>query len=246
MERMAIADITVDADIQPRGEFIPELAEQYAERMRAGDEFPPVDVFCDGESNWLADGFHRVAAAADAELDDLAVTKHAGGKRQAIWHSFGANTKHGQRRGRGDAKRAVERILKDHEWRRLPQAEIAKHVGVSPAYVSQVKASIKNLIDRPATRTVRRGDQEYEQNTANIGRFKPTKRVIDEETGQELEVEVTPERPAEPERMRVVKRGVGIERAHEAIGILRSIPANDPTLPEAITIVRNWIATNFG
>lgn len=35
----------------------------YEDQMRAGDKFPPIVVFFDGSRYWLADGFHRVAAA---------------------------------------------------------------------------------------------------------------------------------------------------------------------------------------
>ena len=30
--------------------------------MRAGDQFPPIDVFFDGQNYWLVDGFHRLQA----------------------------------------------------------------------------------------------------------------------------------------------------------------------------------------
>src|SRR4051794_28372299 len=48
---------------QPRNHINHEVVERYRDAMEAGDAFPPVTVFFDGEEYWLADGWHRVCAA---------------------------------------------------------------------------------------------------------------------------------------------------------------------------------------
>jgi hypothetical protein len=43
--------------------LIEETVAEYVAAFRQGDEIEPVRVFFDGTTYWLADGFHRVAAA---------------------------------------------------------------------------------------------------------------------------------------------------------------------------------------
>ena len=57
-----IDTIRCDGRTQMRVELSNDVSSSYAERMSARDPFPPIVVFYDGASYWLADGFHRVAA----------------------------------------------------------------------------------------------------------------------------------------------------------------------------------------
>ncbi|MCH8517494.1 MAG: hypothetical protein LAT68_14305 [Cyclobacteriaceae bacterium] len=166
---MKIKQIRIDGGTQPREAINTDVVVEYTEAIHDGATFPPVTVFHDGQDYWLADGFHRIAAPRAAGKTDIDSDVVQGTRRDAQWYSFGANKAHGLRRNKGDAKRAIEKILNDSEWSRVPQSEIAGHVGVSAAYVSQVKSSINNLIDKPAERTVTRGNTIYTQNTAKIG-----------------------------------------------------------------------------
>ena len=65
--------------------------------MRSGSTFPPVTVFVGGGKHWLADGFHRVAAAECAGLDTIGAHIHNGDLRSAILHGVGANATRGLR-----------------------------------------------------------------------------------------------------------------------------------------------------
>ena len=58
-----LADIRLDAGTQIRAGVTEEVVSEYAERMLAGDQFPPADAFFDGKAYYLADGFHRVEAS---------------------------------------------------------------------------------------------------------------------------------------------------------------------------------------
>jgi ParB-like chromosome segregation protein Spo0J len=67
-QKIKLADIVVDDDLQPRAGMNLETIEDYADDMRRGDQFPPVVVFSNGTgSYWLADGFHRLRAAQELE-----------------------------------------------------------------------------------------------------------------------------------------------------------------------------------
>src|SRR5690554_4451177 len=69
----------------------------YAELMKAGHVFPPIVVFSDGTDKvWLADGFHRVAAAKEAGATEIAAEVRAGTQRDAMLYANGeANRDHG-------------------------------------------------------------------------------------------------------------------------------------------------------
>jgi hypothetical protein len=66
---LRIALLRLDGDTQPRLTINCSVVEEYAERLQAGDRFPLVIVFFDGEHHWLGDGFHRVFAHQSAGLE---------------------------------------------------------------------------------------------------------------------------------------------------------------------------------
>ena len=106
-ELIAIKDIRLDGGTQPRATIDFEAVFDYMDAMADGAKFPPVVVFYDGASYWLADGFHRVKAAEQAGVDEIACELHQGTQQDAQWYSFGANKTNGLRRTNDDKHRAV-------------------------------------------------------------------------------------------------------------------------------------------
>ena len=60
---LEITSITRDKRTQPRAVIDEFIVNEYRIDMLAGDEFPPPIVFKEDGYNYLADGWHRVAAA---------------------------------------------------------------------------------------------------------------------------------------------------------------------------------------
>jgi hypothetical protein len=86
--------------------------EEYAELYRAGVALPPVVVFADLKgAHYLADGWHRCAAAELAGLADVPADVRQGSRRDALLHAAGANAAHGLRRTNADKRRAVGLVL---------------------------------------------------------------------------------------------------------------------------------------
>jgi hypothetical protein len=181
-EMLSIEVIRMDGGTQPRATLNEELIEDYRVAMKQGAEFPPVTVFYDGENHWLADGFHRVQARKS--YGNIAADIRQGTKRDAILYSLSANATHGMRRSAEDKRRSVERMLRDHEWRKLADREIARHCAVSPQTVGTYRkrleseaeaakaakaASVQSGQIEPETRKVTRGGKTYTMNTAKIG-----------------------------------------------------------------------------
>jgi hypothetical protein len=142
-----------------------EIVREYAERMKAGDHFPPVQVYFDGTDHWLSDGFHRVKAAREADLKPIQAEVWEGTRDDAFWMSLAANKDHGLRRSNDDKARAVKAALAAKP--RLSDGAIAEHVGVSDRMVAKYRAEMTPKVSESAGRTGRDGRTT---NTANIGK----------------------------------------------------------------------------
>jgi hypothetical protein len=153
----------LDGGTQPRAAIDAETVREYAERMKAGDHFPPVQVYFDGTDHWLSDGFHRVKAATEAGETTIQAEVWEGTRDDAFWMSLAANKDHGLRRGNDDKVRAVTLALKTKP--NLSDRQIADHVGVSHEMVRKHRPTVNGC--QSAVRTGRDGRTI---NTANIGK----------------------------------------------------------------------------
>ena len=175
-------EIRIDGGTQPRVSIDENVATEYACLYRAGVTLPPVTVFYDGTTYWLADGFHRYLAATRINHDSIPAHIHRGTKRDAVLYSVGANTAHGLRRKNADKRKAVRTLLKDEEWSQWSNCEIAKRCGVSE---HMVRLSRDNMAAHsPESRVpgsgcevkCRRGDKAYKHKTRAKSRSKNTNR----------------------------------------------------------------------
>ncbi len=185
---LAIDKIRTDGGTQPRAVLIPSVIDDYAEAMEGGAKFPPVTVFYDGTDYWLADGFHRVNAAQQNSTKKIEADVKQGTQRDAILHSVGANSAHGERRTNEDKRRAVETLLNDDEWVKWSNAEIARRCAVSEMTVSRHRPESHS--NNVRVRTDKHGNTST-MNTSNIGRRIVTKEeyeaggeIVDAETGE--------------------------------------------------------------
>ena len=176
-------EIRTDGGTQPRAVIDDDIVLRYVELMVSGVEFPPVDVFHDGESYWLADGFHRYQAVDNLEWEQIDCTVHQGTLVEAQWFSFSANKANGLHRSHEDVRRAVEGALKARP--ELGDVEIARHVGVHRHTVrghrkdieTQTDHLVQNRQDAPEvppadTRNVTRKGKTYKMKVGKIGKAK--------------------------------------------------------------------------
>ncbi|MEI6236410.1 MAG: hypothetical protein WCT04_25420, partial [Planctomycetota bacterium] len=127
---------------QSRAKIDDTVVERYTEEMKRGEAFPPVDVFQDGKNLFLADGFHRIAAAIKAEFSTFRATIVKGTLRDALLYSVGANATHGLPRTNEDKRHAVMMLLNDPEWSSWSANEIAKQCKVSDTFVGKIMNSL--------------------------------------------------------------------------------------------------------
>lgn len=172
-QMLNISQIRRDGGTQPRAEIDAAKIEEYVSDMADGAEFPPVVVFYDGSSYWLADGFHRLQAAQKNLRQSIMAEIHQGTQREAILYSVGANATHGLKRSNEDKRRAVARLLSDEEWGKWSNIEIAKLCKVSDVFVGKLRnigVTPNVWSENPNERTFTdKHGNESTMNVANIG-----------------------------------------------------------------------------
>lgn len=165
-----VAAIRADGGTQPRAAIYQNVIDDYADALGDGAVFPPVVVFYDGTDYWLADGFHRHAAHKKTGLAEIGADIRQGTRRDAVLYSVGANSSHGLRRTNEDKRRAVLTLLRDEEWVKWSDREIARRAGVDNSFVSRLRKDVtvdEQQLER--TYTTRHGTVAT-MATANIGR----------------------------------------------------------------------------
>lgn len=134
-----LLSIVVDQSIQPRADGTDkQLVSEFAECMRAGDVFPPIVVYEDGDKLWLSEGFHRVAAADMAELDTIKAEVRPGNRKDALVNACGrSNAIHGSRETNADKRLRVTRLI--DSFPKYTDKRIADLAGVNHHLVSEVR-----------------------------------------------------------------------------------------------------------
>ncbi len=168
LRNLPLAEIVLDANVQPRAKIDPRVVEEYVERIAAGHTLPPVDVFDDGQQKFLAEGFHRGEAHRKLEHVEIACRVHQGSKQDAIWFAIKANQTHGLRRTTADKQRAVEMALRHPNGAGMSDSQIAEVVGVSHTMVAKHREKLESTckICKSEERTGRDGRKI---NTNKIG-----------------------------------------------------------------------------
>jgi ParB-like chromosome segregation protein Spo0J len=141
MKVMNLAALVLDPRLQSRVEINEDTVSEYATDIEAGDQFPPVIVFFDSTHFYLADGYHRYYGHKRAGKVSIQCEVINGTIRDAIYYSTAVNAKHGMRRSYADRRKAVMILLDDFEWSLKSNTEIAKHVGVSISFVSNLRST---------------------------------------------------------------------------------------------------------
>ena len=230
MMNLPLTSIEMDASIQCRANIDTATVNEYAERMRESDVFPPIDVYGTEQKCWIGDGWHRVLAALQFGFKDIPSTMHSGGRAEALRHALGANSQHGRRRSNADKQRAVEIALR--EWPNKTTAELAELCAVSRPMVE----SLRPVDADSASTRERRDGREIPARNATRPQAPPTEQRPPKEE-QPIEEEV-------PEKRQVPKLGPpcdGMQFARLALMDLDQIRNDDLERLQAFQVVRRWL-----
>ncbi len=106
--KIKIADL--DLTLQTRAGTDADTIKTYAEAMADGAQFPDVTVFTDGETYWLADGFHRVLAAQANGKATISADIRKGTEDDAVVFGGTANNKQGKRPTMADVQHFLQMV----------------------------------------------------------------------------------------------------------------------------------------
>lgn len=166
IKKLPIGQIKRDKKIQQRlNGIIPARVREYAKAMSEGNQFPPVIVYYDGKTYWLADGFHRCEAAEQISRREIEAEVKDGDRRDAILFAAGSNAEHGIRRTNDDKRKAVVTLLMDKEWKKWSDHAIARKTRCTQPFVSKLRRQMAN-----GGSPLRKGADGRLINTQNIGR----------------------------------------------------------------------------
>lgn len=121
-----------------------DVLENLTEALRADPHsVPPVSVYRDGDTYWLADGAHRVTAARRLGHATITALVRSGDRFKAIEEAACSNRQHGAPRTRADKRRAVAAALCLPGWSNRSNRLIADHVGVDAKLVDAVRKQLE-------------------------------------------------------------------------------------------------------
>lgn len=226
MKELNISDIRIDGGTQIRKELNLDKVNEYAQQMDDGVEFPPITVFFDGSSTWLAEGFHRLSSERQRGSTTIKANVINGTIEDATLFALGSN-KHGLNMSAEDYRRSIEIMLQHPKWGEWSNAQIAKHIGVSAMTVGRVKK--ERNPDKPAKKTTYtdKHGNESTMDTSKIG--KKPKDEPKEEPKDEPE-----EKPYDPTE----------EKMRELIDTIQSLADENTILRDKIA-VGQWNASEI-
>jgi DNA-binding XRE family transcriptional regulator len=134
---------TFDPDIFPRAGVDKALVDEYADALRSGAEFPPIEVLDDGR---IVGGVHRWHAHVDVGLNVRAVTVTPPDGVPLVVFAAGLNVRNGKRQPKDEVKALVldqARLNPD-----VSQLMLAETLGLTRSTVQRWVAPITQSHDR--------------------------------------------------------------------------------------------------
>ena len=266
-QELSLSAINIYGGTQTRLRTTDEAVESYADEMANGTEFPPIVVYFDGATYWLADGFHRFLATKRNSQETIRAEVHEGGRTDALRHALGANATNGVCRTNDDKRNAVQIALE--EWPDRANPVIAEICRVSPDLVRRCRAELTQLGKLEARETLTgRDGKEYPTQIERRPRGRTEGRSSDGGgggggggagggfargkgdggalggSGVELEREAREmirKGEINPFELPTLTTSNGDDYAVTVINLLGTMRADDPKRRDALLRIRHWI-----
>lgn len=230
---VTLDDIVIDGGTQARAAIDEAVVNEYAERMHAGDCFPPVVLYHDGNRHYAADGFHRILAARQLGLDKILAVLHDGTRQAALWFALGANRLNGTRLNATDKRHAILLALK--EWPQKSGNQIAEQIGCNQSTVQRVRDEVMQTHNLPDRVTGKDG-KSYPATHHTTPRT-----VSPRESVHEVAVHADSPPPSPPTHRPLGPPQDGMMYARIAVMKLEEIRDDDLQRADAFAFVRRWL-----
>lgn len=159
-QEISLEQIDIYGGTQARAQTNEDAIDGYGEEMNRGTIFPPIALYFDGTTYWLADGFHRYLAAKRIGRPTITAEVQPGGRVDALKHALGANATNGVHRNNADKRNAVEIALE--EWPDRANPVIAEICRVSVEFVRTTRVQLtKSGHLTPSETVIGRDGKEY-------------------------------------------------------------------------------------
>lgn len=261
IQDLPLEAINVYGGTQTRVKTDDEAIESYRDEMERGAVFPPITVFYDGSTYWLADGFHRFLAAKRLSRPTIGAEVESGGRADALKHALGANSTNGIYRTNADKRHAVEIALE--EWPDRANPVIAEICRVSADLVRRCRTEMTQAgrIESTERRTGRDG-KEYPAAVERQPRGKNEKRSSEGSGGggfsgggggeggafggSNLELEresrsMMRKGEMNPFELKTLLTANAHDFAEAAINLLGTMKPDDPKRTEGLLRVQRWV-----
>jgi hypothetical protein len=129
-QNLSLDRILTDAGTQMRIENSESTIADYVEALQQGCIFPPIVVFTDGITFWLADGFHRYEAHKRCGHETIFCEIREGTLDDAKKFACEANTKHGLPRTNEGKRKAIREYLQLPGIATMSDLEIARRLHI--------------------------------------------------------------------------------------------------------------------
>ena len=147
-ETLSIDLIIAGEETQMRAGTRHETIEDYQQLLEnSGTAWPfetKLVVFFDGDSYWLADGFHRYFACQANKRSSVECEIYQGTLEEAQDYALAANLSHGLRRSNDDKRKAVTAALNMPRWAKRSDKVVGDHIGVSDRFVGKIRKIISS------------------------------------------------------------------------------------------------------
>jgi len=144
---VVLSELVLDAELQPRETLRKEKVEEYAQRMKDGACFPPIQcgrLKGEGRKLYLLDGFHRVEAIKSlGTLITPGTVEEYETRGEMFEYAFRANNIHGINLTDEEIREGIIRIIKLHPEESM--GVLAERCGCSK---STIHKYVKQLFER--------------------------------------------------------------------------------------------------
>lgn len=257
-QTLKLEQINIYGGTQTRAATVEEAIISYGDAMLKGVTFPPIIVFFDGKTYWLADGFHRFLAAKGVDLDEIICEIREGSRTDALKFALGANASNGLYRTNADKRASVEIALE--EWPEFANSYIAELCKVSHEYVRKLRKEIG--IETPE-HVVGKDGRQYPSKIARKPRGESlgsgegggarasSKKQMGSLGGKVSELEQAVQDYVRSGALDFIKApsfesSSSAKLAVQAIATLKEINKSDENRKHALNMVKEWIESELG